>query len=137
MTILVTAALVGCQAQAQAKPTAPQTAKIQRGNLTASLSAAGTVVAQSQVALMFQASGQVKEIDTKVGDKVKAGQVLAKLDATDLEMAVIKAQIALDTSKVQLQKRKKAQARRYRVRQSQPGERTGGVPGCTEQIRLE
>jgi len=28
LTILVTAALVGCQAQAQAKPTAPQTAKI-------------------------------------------------------------------------------------------------------------
>ena len=106
LTILVTLALVGCQAQTQTKSTAPQTATIQRGNLTATISAAGTVVAQSQVALMFQASGQVKEIDAKVGDKVKAGQVLAKLDATDLEMAVTKAQIALDTSKVQLQKTK-------------------------------
>ena len=106
LTILVTAALVGCQAQTQTKSTAPQTAKIQRGNLTASLSAAGTVTAKSQVALTFQTSGQVKEIDAKVGDKVKAGQVLAKLDATDLEMAVTKAQIALDTSKVQLQKTK-------------------------------
>jgi len=106
LTILVTVALVGCQAQAQTKPTAPQTATIKRGNLTATISAAGTVTARSQVALMFQTSGQVKEIDVKVGDKVKVGQVLAKLDSTDLEVAVTKAQIALDTTQVQLQKTK-------------------------------
>ena len=56
--------------------------------------------------LTFQASGQVKEIDVKVGDKVKTGQVLAKLDTTSLEMAVTRAQNALDSSKVQLQKTK-------------------------------
>jgi HlyD family secretion protein len=105
LTILVTAALVGCQAQTSSTAaTALQTATIQRGNLTATLSAAGAVAAQSQVTLMFQTSGQVKEIDVQVGGKVKAGQVLAKLDATDLERAVSNAQIALDTSKVQLQK---------------------------------
>ena len=38
-----------------------------------------------------------------MGDPVKAGQVLAKLDTTDLEMAVAKAQVALDSSKLQLQ----------------------------------
>ena len=104
--MVVSLALVGCQAQAQAKPTTPQTAKIQRGNLTATLSAAGTVAARSHVVLTFQASGQVKEIDVKVGDKVKTGQVLAKLDTTDLETSVTKAQNALDSSKVQLQKTK-------------------------------
>jgi HlyD family secretion protein len=105
--IFVALALVGCQAQAPAaKPTAPQTAQVQRGNLTATLAAGGTVAARSQVVLMFQASGQVKEIDVKVGDKVKSGQVLAKLDTTDLEMSVAKAQNALDSSRVQLQKTK-------------------------------
>jgi len=106
LAIVVSLALVGCQAQAQAKPTTPQTATVQRGNLTATLAAAGTVAARSQVVLTFQASGQVKEIDVKVGDKVKAGQALAKLDTTDLEMAVSKAQIALDSSQVALQKTK-------------------------------
>jgi HlyD family secretion protein len=100
-------ALVGCQAQAQAKPTAPQTATVQRGSLTAVISTAGTVTAQSQVVLNFQASGQVKEITVKVGDKVKAGQVLAKLDTTILEMAVTRAQNGLDTAKLQLQKTQK------------------------------
>ena len=106
VAIFVTLALVGCQAQASAKPTAPQTAPVQRGNLTATISAAGTVTARSQVALTFQTSGQVKEINVRVGDQVKAGQVLAKLDSTDLEMAMTKAQIALDSSKLQLQKTK-------------------------------
>jgi HlyD family secretion protein len=106
LAIFVALALVGCQAQATAKPTTPQTATIQRGNLTATIAAAGTVAARSQVVLMFQASGQIKEIDVKVGDKVKAGQVLAKLDTTDLETSVAMAQNALDTSQVQLQKTK-------------------------------
>jgi HlyD family secretion protein len=105
LAILVALALVGCQAQAPAaKPTAPQTAPVQRGNLTATLAAGGTVAARSQVVLMFQASGQVKEIDVKVGDQVKTSQVLAKLDTTDLERSVAMAQNALDSSQVQLQK---------------------------------
>jgi HlyD family secretion protein len=105
LAIVVALALVGCQAQATpTTATAPQMATIQRGNLTATLSAAGTVAARSRVVLTFQASGQVKEIDVKVGDQVKAGQALAKLDTTDLERAVSKAQVALDSSKVQLQK---------------------------------
>jgi RND family efflux transporter MFP subunit len=104
LAIAIALALVGCQAQTQTKSTAQQTAKIQRGNLTATINVAGTVTAQSQVVLNFLASGQVKEIDVKVGDKVKAGQVLAKLDTTSLEMAVTRAQNALDTTKLQLQK---------------------------------
>jgi len=106
MAIFIALALVGCTAQAQAQSAAQQTATVQRGNLTATLSAAGTVAAQAQVTLAFQTSGQVKAINVKVGDQVKAGQVLAQLDSTALEMAVAKAQIALETSKVKLQQTK-------------------------------
>jgi HlyD family secretion protein len=106
ITIFIALALVGCTAQAQAQSAAQQTATIQRGNLTATLSAAGTVVAGSQVELTFQTSGQIKEINVKIGDQVKAGQVLARLDSTALEMAVAKAQVALETSKVKLQQTK-------------------------------
>ncbi len=107
LVIGLTLVLVGCQAQAPAaKTAAPQTVKIQRGNLTATISAAGTVAARAQVSLVFQTAGQVKEINVKAGDKIKAGQVLAKLDTTDLETALTKAQIALESSKLQLQKTK-------------------------------
>jgi len=105
IVILIVLALVGCQAQtSSSSATTLQTATIRRGNLTATLSAAGAIAAKSQVALMFQTSGQLKEIDVKVGDKVNAGQVLAKLDTTDLELALKNAQIALNSSQVQLQK---------------------------------
>jgi HlyD family secretion protein len=104
LAIVIALALVGCQAQAApTAATAPQTATIQRGNLTALLSAAGTVSARSQVNLMFQTSGQVKSINVKVGDQVKAGQVLAQLDVPDLEISLAKAQNALETSQVKLQ----------------------------------
>lgn len=100
--ILLTLALVGCQAQASSFATAPQTATVKRGTLTALVNAAGTVVARSQVNLTFQTSGQVKEIDVQTGDQVKAGQALVKLDATDLELSVAKAQVSLDTAKTKL-----------------------------------
>ena len=107
LVLLVVLALVGCQAQSSsARTTAPQTAKVQRGNLTATISAAGTVTAQSQIVLTFQNSGQVKDINVKVSDKVKAGQVLAKLNAPDLELNVSNAQTALDTSTIKLEQTK-------------------------------
>ena len=103
--ILMALMLVGCEGQASAQ-SATQTATVQRGNLTATLSTAGTVAAQAQVTLAFQTSGQIKAINVKTGDQVKAGQVLAQLDSTALEMAVAKAQIALETSQVNLQQTK-------------------------------
>jgi len=103
--ILMALMLVGCEGKASAQ-SATQTATVQRGNLTATLSTAGTVAAQAQVTLAFQTSGQIKAINVKTGDQVKAGQVLAQLDSTALEMAVAKAQVALETSQVNLQQTK-------------------------------
>jgi len=105
VVIFMALMLVGCAAQASAQ-SATQTATVQRGNLTATLSTAGTAAAQAQVTLAFQTSGQIKAINVKTGDQVKAGQVLAQLDSTALEMAVAKAQVALETSKISLQQTK-------------------------------
>ncbi len=106
LTVLMAVALVGCTAQASAQSVAQQTATVQRGNLTATLSAAGTAEAQAQVALAFRTSGQIKAINVKTGDSVHAGQVLAQLDSTALDMAVAKAQVTLESSKVSLQQTK-------------------------------
>jgi len=108
--IVVALVLVGCQAQAAPRTTttsaatqnAPQTVMIGRGDLTAVINAAGTVTAQAQVSLPFQMAGRVKELSVKVGDRVKAGQVLAKLEAPDQEISLAKAQMALETSKIKL-----------------------------------
>ena len=73
-----------------------QTTPVTRGNLIATVSSAGPVAARAQVALTFGQAGTVKQLYVQVGDKVKQGQVLAELDATDLQLALANAQVALN-----------------------------------------
>ena len=61
------------------------TARVQRTTLADTISATGPVTAAGAVPLNFKNSGKVSEIDVHIGDSVKAGQVLAKLDPTDLQ----------------------------------------------------
>jgi multidrug efflux pump subunit AcrA (membrane-fusion protein) len=59
------------------------------------------VAAKSQD-LFFSSDGYVRTINAKRGDKVTQGQVLASLDAKDLESQLAQAQLALKTSQAQL-----------------------------------
>src|SRR5438128_6906738 len=65
-------------------PLAQQTAPVTRGSIAASVNATGTVAATSASRLGFRASGRIADVNVVVGDQVKAGQVLARLDTTDL-----------------------------------------------------
>lgn len=64
-------------------------------NHTDQKSYAGDVQAKQQTALAFRVGGQVTERYVDVGDRVKVGQVLAKLDVKDaqLQMNATKAQL--------------------------------------------
>src|SRR6185436_15512523 len=77
-------------------PPAPtgQIVPVQRGNVAATISATGSVVASKQAKLVFAASGRIKEILVSVGDQVTAGQALARLVSDP-------AQIKLDTARSQ------------------------------------
>src|SRR5713226_9567771 len=72
------------------------TTPISVGNLTTTVSASGPLQAQAEYDMNFSTSGQIKEIDVHVGQQVKAGQVLAKLDAPNLQIAVEQAQLTVD-----------------------------------------
>jgi HlyD family secretion protein len=71
------------------------TAPVQRGDLADSVAATGPIIAPSAVPLNFKNSGKVAEIDVKVGDTVKPGQVLARLDPADLQFQLRQAQANL------------------------------------------
>ena len=60
-----------------------RTVAVSTGNVTATVSATGTVASAHTVNAAFVTSGTVTEIDVRVGDKVAAGQVLAKVDPAD------------------------------------------------------
>ena len=73
-----------------------QTAIAQRGDVVVSASGTGSLIAQTEAAFGFEASGQVTEIYIKVGDQVEAGQILAKLDDTLPQMQYVEAQQAME-----------------------------------------
>lgn len=98
--VLVTVALIwnsisGGQAQALASL---QTVPLERGNLTATIGATGTVRAQQSALLVWGTSGNVAEVNAAVGDSIGADEVLAALDLTSLPQNVILAYLDLETA---------------------------------------
>ena len=72
-----------------------QTAEIERGNVTATIGATGTVRAKQTAVLVWQAAGTVEEVKVKVGDPVHANDILASLKKTSLPQSVIMAEADL------------------------------------------
>jgi HlyD family secretion protein len=73
------------------------------GELTAIVGASGTVRANQSVSLVWKTSGTVAQVNYQVRDQVKAGDVLAILDATSLPQSVILAQADLVSAKKALE----------------------------------
>jgi HlyD family secretion protein len=79
-----------------------------KGTLTATVSTTGQLVAVTQAKLSFRTAGILKELNVQVGSTVKAGDVLAKLDTTDLESALAQAQLNLQSSQIKYQQLQQA-----------------------------
>lgn len=91
-------ALVWSRQQQSAASTAAQrqTGTLSRGELVASVSGAGNIYAPQQADLSFGVSGvPVTRVNVKVGDKVKAGDVLAEVESAELEEALKTAELNL------------------------------------------
>src|SRR5215208_278630 len=72
-----------------------QTAKVGRGNLTATIGATGTVRARQTAVLVWQAAGTVDTVNVKVGDNIPSDFVMAFLEKTSLPQSVIMAEADL------------------------------------------
>ncbi len=88
-------ALSACAADNQQSVSDQRSATLARGALVAVVNATGSVKPASQIRLSFETAGIVSEVAVKAGDRVKAGDVIARLDATDLELALADAETAL------------------------------------------
>jgi HlyD family secretion protein len=82
---------------------AQESAVVERGDLRTTIEASGNVVAAEEVSLSFGAGGKVAELLVEVGDRVEAGQPLARLESDDEEEAVRQAEIALAEARLDLQ----------------------------------
>jgi RND family efflux transporter MFP subunit len=84
--------LVYLPRQAATEPTIATT-QVRRGDLVISVSGSGTLIPAAESDLGFQTAGYVDEVLVQVGDHVKAGDVLARLETGDLKVAVDEADI--------------------------------------------
>jgi HlyD family secretion protein len=79
-----------------------QTTAVERGNLTATIGATGTVRAKQTAVLIWQASGTVDTVNVKVGDNVPAGFVMAFLSRSSLPQNIILAEADLANAQIAL-----------------------------------
>lgn len=83
---------------------APQykTAKIERGAITASVAASGTLSPVVSVQVGSQVSGQLKEVLVDFNSEVRQGQLIARIDPETFEYKVRQAQADLDAARAQV-----------------------------------
>jgi HlyD family secretion protein len=87
-----------------------RTVRASKADVEQVLSSSGTVDAAHRADLGFGTSGTVASVAVAVGDTVKAGQVVARLDTASLESAVTKARAAVAKAVAQLASDRTAQA---------------------------
>lgn len=104
--VAVTGGYTGYTRFTQNRPAAASTTyrfvAAQRTNLAATVATTGSLVPISQVKLSFKSGGKLKELNVKVGDVVKAGAVLARLDTTDLEFTLAQNMVSLENAQLKL-----------------------------------
>lgn len=81
-----------------------ETVEVKGGNLEKIVEISGKVVAAEEVNLSFNASGNVTKVYKDVGDKVKAGDVLAEIDSSEISNEILEAQANLQSAQAELNK---------------------------------
>ncbi len=108
VTILVIAALAGGvwyqRVRSAARPAAEimRTARVERGTLTASVTASGTVRPYAQVEVRSRSTGTVVDVKVQEGDSVTKGQLLVVIDDSDARSDYETAQAQLSASQAKL-----------------------------------
>jgi membrane fusion protein, multidrug efflux system len=113
MTLL--AVLSGCSPQTETSAPQPRpvrTATVEQREAGVPITLTGRIEAEDEVALAFRISGRVLENDRKLGDRVEAGQIVARLESQNERNALRAAQANLISAQGQL-----TQARNHFERQ--------------------
>jgi len=80
----------------------PNVVVVRRGTITATVDALGRVQPARQARLSLQTGGRVEEVLVQVGDRVEAGQLLLRLEASDARRRVQEMKLNLDAQRQQL-----------------------------------
>jgi HlyD family secretion protein len=75
-----------------------ETQAVVRQTIKQTVEVTGQLKPQERIDLSFKGSGRLKAVYKKIGDPVKKGELIAELDAADLQFAVQRAEAALATA---------------------------------------
>jgi multidrug efflux pump subunit AcrA (membrane-fusion protein) len=78
-----------------------QTAVAREGELVVSAIGAGTVIPVGEVGLSFDTSGQLTELLVRVGDTIAAGDIVARVDDTEAQQALLNSRLQLAQAQMQ------------------------------------
>lgn len=87
------------RATTQAGTANVQTSTVQRGDVTSVVSASGSITALQSATINWGGTGTVGQVYVKVGQQVKAGDVLMELDPKSLDTSYIQAEADLLSAK--------------------------------------
>ena len=77
---------------------------VEKGTLGIAVSGSGQVSASNQVDIKARATGDATAVPVKLGQQVKANQIIAQLNAKDAQKTVRDAQTSLESAKLALDK---------------------------------
>jgi len=101
--VVVAVALVVLKGNSASKATfAIETSKIEKGNISNSVTATGTLEAITTVEVGTQVSGVIEKLYVDFNSQVKKGQLLAQLDKTPLQAQVDQSQAQVDNAQAEL-----------------------------------
>ena len=107
LPLLLVLALAGCSAETAEQPKAPvrpvKVVEIAPAATIRELSYSGAVRARSEAPTGFRVGGKLIERSVDIGDRVAAGDVLARLDATDYELSLTSARANLVAAERQVE----------------------------------
>jgi HlyD family secretion protein len=98
--VMVSAMAAGCSEAPRPSPVT----RIERGTVANKVQASGALAAVTSQNLGFPKGAQLKEVDVKVGDQVKPGQVLARVDDFAFQQALAQQQAQLAQQQAGLNK---------------------------------
>lgn len=82
---------------------AAQTGQVTRGDIQSQVLSSAALQPEAELTLTFGSAGTLTALKVKPGDHVEKGQVLASLDTSDLNLAVVQAQASLSSAQAKLE----------------------------------
>jgi HlyD family secretion protein len=102
MVLLLTLGLLKWRGENRAEVVQFKTQRVDRGDLTVTITATGTLQPTNQVVVGSELSGIIKSVEVDYNDRVEVGQPLARLDTSKLDAQVLQSRASLTAAKARV-----------------------------------